>query len=777
MPRDFEEVEKHIEDMALEVVTLEEEDLLTLGRMMNSLEAVGNCSDRVEEPLFHALIKAIRNYLERLILAEEKDISPLEAGVLHLQGVFRSMSRGEPFEQDITPLLEKLGSSAPGKSGKNESTAAEGTGKSPENDTGEQARELTDEDREILHDFVSESLENLASIEVSLIDLEDNPENLDTMNAIFRPFHTIKGVSGFLNLGKINKLAHSAENLLNKARDGEITVEGDVVDLVLESVDVLKQMIKGVQEGLESNSLLDNGIDINPLLKKIDAFQSNSEKIAGKPLGQILIEDGVLDKEKLEKGLQEQGQKPGKKLGRILVEEGAAAPRKVVGALRRQKKFGGKKGIGLQVKVDTRKLDTLVDLTGELVIAQAMLRQNDRMFSHGNQDLYKILSQFNQITSTLQKTAMSLRMVSIRSTFQKMVRLVRDLSKHSGKQVTLTMEGEETEIDRNVVEELYEPMVHMIRNAVDHGIEDPETREANGKPAGGVVHLRAYHRGGNIVIEIADDGRGLDRDAILHKARASGLIGDDAIPGDADVYHMIFQPGFSTAKEVTEISGRGVGMDVVKKAIEKLKGRVEITSSPGKGCLFTIHLPLTLAIIEGMVVKVGKERYIIPALAILESFRPEKALYSTVEGKGEMVLVRGRLLPLIRLDRIVGAEGKNQNPWEALAVAVEHEGQQMCLLVDDLLGKEEVVIKSLGESLKHVEGIAGGAIMGDGRVGLILDMAGLFHIAREEYIMGPVRKPEPGAFGPVSTFSKGATTPPSNGTLMHQAVTEAGGFH
>jgi two-component system, chemotaxis family, sensor kinase CheA len=731
-------VEKSIESIALEFVTFEEGDIQALGRIMNALETVEKGSEQIEQPPYHALVSAIKGYLEDLILGDKKDISPLEEAIRCLQDVFRVASRGDAYREDMGSLFQKLGAS----------TSVSGADKRDTEQSGieqagkEQSQELAEEDREILNDFISESLENLASIEVSLIDLEDDPENLETINAIFRPFHTIKGVSGFLNLGKINKLAHSVENLLDKTREGEIRVEGDVVDLVLESVDTLKQMIQGVEQGLGAGRALDSGIDIQPLLEKIEAFQSKSDDLAEKRLGEILLEEGVIDKERLDETLKQQKQKPGRKLGQMLVEEGAAEPKKVVGALRNQKRFGGKKGFDLQVKVDTNKLDTLVDMTGELVIAQAMLRQNTNLASIADQQLYKTLNQLNQITSTLQKTAMTMRMVPIRSTFQKMVRLVRDLSKNSRKQVVLSMEGEDTEIDRNVVDELYEPMVHMIRNAVDHGIEDPETRKANGKLSTGVVNLRAYHRGGNIVIEISDDGKGLDKDGILTKAAASGLITEDENLGEFEIYNLIFRPGFSTAKEITEISGRGVGMDVVKKAIEKLRGRVEISSASGQGSMFTISLPLTLAIIEGMVVRVGEERYIIPALAILESFKPERSQYSTVEGKGEMVTVRGRLVPLVRLDRIVGTMGKCQNPWESLVVAVEYEGQQMCLLLDELLGKEEVVIKSLGESLKHVKGLAGGAIMGDGRVGLILDIAGLFGIAREGYGISSVRKPE-----------------------------------
>jgi two-component system chemotaxis sensor kinase CheA len=320
-------------------------------------------------------------------------------------------------------------------------------------------------------------------------------------------------------------------------------------------------------------------------------------------------------------------------------------------------------------------------------------------------------------------------MVPIKSTFQKMVRLVRDLARSSGKKILLTMEGEDTEIDRNVVDELYEPMVHMIRNSVDHGLETPEERVAAGKKAEGDIQLKAFHRGGKIVVEISDDGRGLNRSRILEKARANGLISDDSKLSDEEINSLIFHPGFSTAKEVSDISGRGVGMDVVKKAIEKLRGRIDIQTTTGKGSTFVISLPLTLAIIEGMLVRIGQERYVLPALSIIESFRPSREQYSTVEGKGEMILSRGRLIPLVRLDKLFEGQSHVEAPWDGLVVVVEYDGKYMCLLLDELLGKEEVVIKSMGEIMKDVPGIAGGAIMGDGRVGLILDMAGIWQMA------------------------------------------------
>jgi two-component system chemotaxis sensor kinase CheA len=727
----IEKMGKDLENMALEVVTLETGDIPAMGKIMNFLCVLEEDSREIEQPQFQGVSQALKGYLERLILAEADDLTPLEEGIDCLQAIYRSLANEGVFRGNPAPILEKLGFKTEDRE-EEESREDDNIGTAgadADGNAGSPEESMSEEDRQILGDFVIESLENLGTIEVSLIDLEQDPDDLETINAIFRPFHTIKGVSGFLNLEKINKLAHSAENLLDKARNGDMKLEGPIIDVVLESVDMLKRMIDGVQKRLENGSSLDDGMDITPLLSRIDEINDHADSVGEKPLGEILVEKGAVKAEDLEIGLHRQREEPHKKIGEILIEEKKADSREILSALREQKRFG-RQHIELQVKVDTKKLDNLVDLTGELVINQAMLRQNQWVRSANDQKLYNNLNQLNQITSSLQRTAMSMRMVPIRNTFQKMVRLVRDLAKNSGKEVGLEMTGEDTEIDRNVVEELYEPMVHMIRNAVDHGIEPPEGRERAGKEKKGNIHLRAYHRGGNIIIEIQDNGRGLDKDRIIEKAMASHLITEESRLTDSEIYNMIFEPGFSTAKEVTDISGRGVGMDVVKKAIEKLRGRVEINSRPGEGSTFVISLPLTLAIIEGMVVRVGEERYIIPALAILESFRPEKKQYSTVEGKGEIILSRGRLIPLVRLDRIFGIRGDSADPWNALVVAVEHDGEQRGLLLDELLGKEEVVIKSLGEGLKQTKGIAGGAIMGDGRVGLILDIAGVFEVAQ-----------------------------------------------
>jgi two-component system chemotaxis sensor kinase CheA len=336
------------------------------------------------------------------------------------------------------------------------------------------------------------------------------------------------------------------------------------------------------------------------------------------------------------------------------------------------------------------------------------------------------LSQLAHITSEVQRTAMALRMIPISQLFHRTARVLRDLSRKAGKPVELETSGEDTELDKTIIEELADPLMHMVRNAVDHGIEPREVREAAGKSPMARVRVAACHQGGQVVVEVSDDGRGLDREAILKKARQKGFIEDGAHLSDDEVLNLIFKPGFSTADQVTDVSGRGVGMDVVRKHIQKLRGRVDIQSKTGRGATFFLRLPLTLAIIEGLVVLVGTHRYIIPLFAVKEMFRPTPDSLATVQGRDEMALVRGRLLPVVRLYRRFGVQPRSEDPCQGVLVVSECAGRPFCLLVDDLVGKQEVVIKNLGESLKNIAGIAGGAILGDGRVGLILDMDGVF---------------------------------------------------
>jgi len=334
--------------------------------------------------------------------------------------------------------------------------------------------------------------------------------------------------------------------------------------------------------------------------------------------------------------------------------------------------------------------------------------------------------QLSRITTEVQKTAMSMRMVPVAGLFQKMARLVRDLCRKSGKQAELITCGEDTELDRNIVEELADPLMHMVRNAMDHGVEPPQERVAAGKPACARVELRAMHRAGHIQIEIVDDGRGMNRNVILAKAVERGVVPAGAVLSDAEVYNLIFEPGFSTAEKVTDISGRGVGMDVVKKQIQKLRGRTEIHTTQGKGTEFQLKLPLTLAIIDGLVVGVGKERYIVPIFAVKELLRPTEGMVGTVEGR-EIALVRDKVLPVVRLFKRFGVTPRTEDPLDSLLILTESHGVDYCLLVDALVGKQEVVIKSLGDTMKNLAGVAGGAILGDGRIALIVDVDALFY--------------------------------------------------
>ena len=354
-----------------------------------------------------------------------------------------------------------------------------------------------------------------------------------------------------------------------------------------------------------------------------------------------------------------------------------------------------------------------------------MVVQNPELKAITSAHLSRCLGQLRGITTDLQRTAMSLRMVPIRNTFQKMSRLVRDLALQQGKEIALSLEGEDTELDRNIVEELSDPLVHMIRNSADHGIEMPEARVAAGKPAAGTITLRAFHQGGFIVIQIEDDGRGLSAAKIRKKAIERGIIKADENLDEREIFDLIFAAGFSTAEKVTDLSGRGVGMDVVRRNIEKMRGKIEISSIEGEGTTFTLYVPLTLAIIEGLLVGIGEERYVIPTLSVRESFRPLPGMVTQVQGRGEVVSVRGRLTPILRLGRHLNTPHTALDPTQGIIVVVEAGQDSRCLLVDQLIGKQEVVIKSLGEMFRHQTEFAGAAILGDGRVGLILDINAL----------------------------------------------------
>ena len=595
------------------------------------------------------------------------------------------------------------------------------------------------DDAELMRLFCADAHDLLQEIEQGVLVLEANPRDDTALNTLFRAFHTFKGNVGVMKLIVLQQLTHELESLLDAARRGTFQLARDSFDVVLAGADVLKRYVE------ELTKLLDGGgqkttipLPIPRIIAHLRALLTRG-RTAAMPTQPAAAASSV---GATPSPLPAATTPPVTAVAAAPAPQAAARPALVESAPPAQRpvaeplaggsaaerkgapRVGAGAGAGI-VRVDTVKLDSLIDLVGELVIAQSMVVQNSAVNALADSQLSRTLGQLRGITSDLQRTAMSLRMVPIRGTFQKMSRLVRDLAIQQDKDIRLVLNGEDTELDRTLVEELNDPLIHMIRNSADHGIESAAARTAAGKPAHGTITLRAFHQGGFIVIEIADDGRGLAPERIRAKAIERGLIRSEDTLDEESIFELIFAPGFSTAEQITDLSGRGVGMDVVRRNIEKMRGKIEIHSEVGRGTTFRISMPLTLAIIEGLLVGVGDQRYIVPTLAVRESFRPLPGMVSTVQGRGEVVSVRGRLTPMLRLGAHLHTEARAQDPTQGIVVVVESGQDCRCLFVDELIGKQEVVIKSLGDMFRGQSEFAGAAILGDGRVGLILDVNSL----------------------------------------------------
>jgi two-component system chemotaxis sensor kinase CheA len=596
------------------------------------------------------------------------------------------------------------------------------------------------QDPELLSDFIVESREYLTAIEAQVLTLERDPCDSEALHSVFRGFHTIKGLAGFLELWDVQKLSHEVEAILDRARNFQLTLSGTAIDAILQSADHLQRWLMHLETGLRNQPSTAPEWD-EDLFSRVRALSSSpaAADSAPKSVAQSApdfkpqpapesVPESVPDfkpeflPDSAPEGLSSMAS---------AVAGGGAAPEGTVAAgeaspAPAERARTERRSETLAIKVDTAKLDYLADMAGEMVIAESLVRHDPELNGTKNPRLQRNLAQLKRITTELQKTAMAMRLVPIGPLFRRMARLVRDLSLQFDKQVGMETEGDEIELDRTIVEALADPLMHMVRNALDHGIEHPKERLAQGKSVSARLLLRAQHQAGHVVIEIADDGRGLDREKILAKALQKGLIASAEGMTDSEVFNLVFEPGFSTAAQVTNVSGRGVGMDVVRRNVEKLRGRIEIRSTAHVGSSFLLKLPLTLAMIDGLVVGVGAEQYIVPLFAVREMFRPTEDTIWTVQQRSEMALVRDALLPVVRLYRRFHVKPKSEDPKQSVLIVAESESRRFCLLVDDLIGKQEVVIKSLGETFKNIPGIAGGAIMGDGRVGLILELDRLF---------------------------------------------------
>lgn len=571
-----------------------------------------------------------------------------------------------------------------------------------------------EEDGELLQEFINESREHLENIETGVLDLENNPEDADTINSIFRAFHTFKGGAGFLNLMPIKELAHQLEDLLDQVRSGNQSVDLRVISVILKGGDTLSQFVGEIEPQLNGQS------PVTPIqIPIVDLVAEVRGILAGEPAktpAAIPSSEPEVDPEAPVADIAEEPS------AAAPTTPSTPAPQKAPSSSRPQ---SARPTEGSTVKVATDKLDSLVNLVGEIVVAQSMVAMDAETAVDDSGRRTRNFSMLRRATRELQRVAMSMRMVPVQGCFSKMKRLIRDVAGKVGKEVDLVTSGGDTELDRTIVEQIGDPLIHMVRNSVDHGIESPEERMRAGKDSTGTVHLSARHQGGNIVIELRDDGAGLDRDRILAKALENGVIGPDQALTDREVYELIFAPGFSTAETVTDLSGRGVGMDVVRRNIETLHGKIEIDSKPGMGTVFSVHLPLTLAIIDGMMVSVAGQPFILPTLAVRESMRVTPDMVSRLRGRGELIDVRGQLIPLLRLHEHFGMESNFSDTCEGIVVVVESGQDVRCVLVDELIGKQEIVIKSLGDLFKSNRSLAGAAILGDGSVGLILDVNSL----------------------------------------------------
>ena len=589
---------------------------------------------------------------------------------------------------------------------------------------------------EMLQTFSSEADEQLEATEESLLGLEKDLNDSELLDRAFGAIHTFKGNCGLFGFQELERLGHQFESILEDFKSGDITINHKGVTVLLRVLDVMKSALaalsdqKGVVEQVED------------YLQMMVDYRSTGHvaSIVGKSeatmLGEILVEMNAISRATLDEALVRQAQS----VGEILRDMDQVDTDQVNEALEVQRQRRDviphsartRKATSSQnIRVDLYKLDSLMNLVGELIVAENMVTHNPDLEGYEFENFKKASYQLNRISRELQDIAMSLRMIPIEGVFYKMKRVVRDVSQKQGKQVELIMSGEDTEVDKSVAEQISGPLLHIIRNAIDHGLESPEKRAEAGKNPIGQIHLRASHESGEVVIEISDDGVGIDRKKVIEKATASGLIQEDAQLNDQDVFNLLFQAGFSTADAVTDISGRGVGMDVVRRDIESINGRIHISSQQNKGSCFTIRIPLTLAIIEGMLVRLGKNLFTIPLLSVRETLQAKPSMISRTIDGSEMVKIREHLVPVLRLDTLFSTEADSTHLQDGILIMVEFEGYQICLFADEIVGQYQAVIKGLSSFFGAVRGISGTSIMSNGEISLILDIPGLASLYQE----------------------------------------------
>lgn len=599
--------------------------------------------------------------------------------------------------------------------------------------------------KEIVESFIVETKEILEKLDVDLVEMEKRPDDTELLNSVFRHFHTIKGTSSFLGLDKLTGVTHKGEDILNKLRKGEAILTSDIMDALLKAFDKMKSLLYSIEEFQNEDvevkntikeltsliSTLENGGKVTEAkknVKKSNKAGKKSETVKTKKsdsesIKQVESEEEITSLEEAEDAEDEQEQEL------VKTEPKRSDENKLKPEITKK--------VENSIRVDVERLDELLNIVSELVLGRNRLAQVNSEFALENEgtkfsrDLFDATKQIDLMTNELQLVVMKTRMIKIGKVFNKFPRLVRDLSREANKQINIVIKGEETELDKTLIEEINDPLVHLVRNSVDHGIETPDKRKELGKNPTGTLTLSAEHEGNNIIITIEDDGKGIDPEVIKNKAVSKGLISAERARelSKQEILNLIFLPGFSTAEVVTNISGRGVGMDVVKTNVTKLRGIINVDSTTGAGTKIIVKLPLTLAIIPGMIVKVRDQSIVIPLNTVLEVLRVHRENIYSINQK-PVIKMRDSVLPLVSVEKILfGSEDQDEDKIWQYVVVVGIAEKRYGIEVDGLVGQKEVVIKSLGNYFGKIQGIAGSTIMGDGSVVMIVDINELLHIA------------------------------------------------
>ncbi|MFP4490278.1 MAG: chemotaxis protein CheA [Spirochaetaceae bacterium] len=766
------EAKDHLDDIEGRILELEKEydDQLVhdIFRSMHTIKGVSSfIGVEYVKTLSHKLETLLNSLRNGEIELDDEIIDILLAGgdaltkmVYDLDSQSQNLEKGKPaevydgridvseLEERLKPYLDRIeGKETAGKKPKEEEIAKEPiekTGGTPAGaekaETPQKAEKATAKKEksgeyedlvspEMVQKFVEESSDLVDTAENAMLELEKNPKQTGNVEEAFRAIHTVKGNAGFFGFASLEKMCMGIEGVLDTLRKGNREADGNVVSLLLESLDGLSVTLQKVQKGEVSPTTGDE------TTVSADDVLESKEQGDYKPLGDMLVEMGIASKEAVEQALDMQRMK----LGELLVNTGVAKEDEVEKALEKQGKtpekgdqFSSYRMKRKDIRVDTERLDTLFDLMGELITAEAMVLNNPDLEGHDLPNFERASGYLSKISREMQELTMSIRMIPLEGLFSKMRRLVRDLSKKFEKPVNFVVSGEGTEMDRNVMEEISDPLVHIIRNSLDHGVEDAETRRKAGKPEEGTVKLSAGYEGNEIWITVSDDGAGLNRDRLIKKAVERGVLtGNPEEMSDDEVWKIIFEPGFSTADKVSEISGRGVGMDVVKKNIEKLRGKIDLRSVEGQGSTFILRIPLTLAIIDAINFTVGPQLYSLPITDVLKFHKATKSEITKTETDREVINYRGEVIPIVKLHEFFRVGGDVPEVDEGIVIIAQARDKKIALLADEILGYRQVVIKALPGFMDDIRALSGCSIMSDGKVTLIIDTGSLIGFVLE----------------------------------------------